>query len=367
MAHLDVFPASLKHDTWRRQSQIDEDTALPGDTGLGTGEVPYDYHYVEEATDAQELENAQREDETDDNNSNDSQQDQTDTPDSDSDSDESSSNHRDPHAYVGISLITGFILMYLIDTLPKQYLTKPAPQRFQISLNNLNFNATNRTDSVGSLEEHLPDPTTPTAQNQQTSSSPSSTTTGLVIHACADGIALGASSTTTSRLTFIIFLALIVHKAPAAFGLTSVLLKQGLPKRSARAHLIVFALAAPLGALLTWFAAHLLGYSSATGGESMSTEFATGILLLFSGGTFLYVAVHTMHDSASHSLGGEGGAQMNGYRGVPMSDLYEAGEAAARAAHGPKGPAAGGGKVGDTMITVLGMLLPLLLNFGHGH
>ena len=100
----------------------------------------------------------------------------------------------------------------------------------------------------------------------------------------------------------------------------------------------------------------------------MSTEFATGVLLLFSGGTFLYVAVHTMQESGQHDHGGgDGGVQGNGYRGVPMSDLYEAGAAAA-AVQGSKGGAAGGGgRVSDTLVTVLGMLLPLLINFGHGH
>ena len=71
-------------------------------------------------------------------------------------------------------------------------------------------------------------------------------TTGLVIHAAADGIALGASSVTTHNdLSFIIFFAIMVHKAPAAFGLTSILLKQGISKRTARAHLLLFSFAAP--------------------------------------------------------------------------------------------------------------------------
>ncbi|OBT50700.1 hypothetical protein VE04_08536 [Pseudogymnoascus sp. 24MN13] len=75
------------------------------------------------------------------------------------------------------------------------------------------------------------------------------TTTGLVIHAAADGIAMGAAATSSNtKLGFIIFLAIMLHKAPAAFGLTSVLLKQGLSKRAARGHLIIFSLAAPIGA-----------------------------------------------------------------------------------------------------------------------
>lgn len=114
----------------------------------------------------------------------------------------------------------------------------------------------------------------------------SATTIGLVIHAAADGIALAASSfISQSSIGFIIFLALMVHKAPAAFGLTSVLLKQGFTKRQARAHLVIFSLAAPVGAFATWVLVNLIAGGRIEGGES--THFWTGLLLLFSGGTFL--------------------------------------------------------------------------------
>jgi zinc transporter 9 len=113
----------------------------------------------------------------------------------------------------------------------------------------------------------------------------SATTIGLVIHAAADGIALAASSFVSQASTgFVVFMALLIHKAPAAFGLTSVLLKQGRSKRQTRAHLIVFSLAAPVAALTTWVLVNTFGGDS-IGGKG--TEFATGLLLLFSGGTFL--------------------------------------------------------------------------------
>jgi zinc transporter 9 len=47
------------------------------------------------------------------------------------------------------------------------------------------------------------------------------------VHAAADGIALGAASLTDkAEIEFIIFLAIMLHKAPAAFGLTSFLLHE---------------------------------------------------------------------------------------------------------------------------------------------
>jgi len=182
--------------------------------------------------------------------------------------DEDSHTHRTPHAWVGISLIFGFILMYLIDTIPS---LTPPPSRPQ-------------THSIYSLSDLS------TANSPSTSSPPPrsmSTTVGLCIHALADGIALGASSTTPSSLSFIIFLAIMIHKAPAAFGLTSVLLKQGLGKRGARAHLVVFSLAAPVGAVGTWILVRMLGSVGGVAESEEGMRFWTGVVLLFSGGTFL--------------------------------------------------------------------------------
>jgi len=174
---------------------------------------------------------------------------------------------RTPHAWIGLSLILGFILMYLLDTLP--FLAPPAPTSSHHNIYSLSDLSTS------------PPPASPTSQRSL------STTLGLCIHAAADGIALGASSTSTSTtsLSLIIFVAIMVHKAPAAFGLTSVLLRQGLGKRSARAHLVIFSLAAPIGAVATWVVVRALGGGGK--GEPALMRWWTGVLLLFSGGTFL--------------------------------------------------------------------------------
>lgn len=185
----------------------------------------------------------------------------------------------EPHAWVGVSLICGFILMYLIDRIP-QVASGPAQRRTSyISLDRLGLHrSTSRPEVPEDEDGEQP--------HAHAGSRPSSITTGLVIHAAADGIALGASTTSSSNnLGFVVFLALMIHKAPAAFGLTSVLLKQGVSKRRARTHLVIFSLAAPIGALATWAAAHIVGGGSF--GGAASTDFATGVLLLFSGGTFL--------------------------------------------------------------------------------
>lgn len=257
---------------------------------------------------------------------------------------------REPHAWIGISVILGFILMYLIDTLPQHLNKSSRPQRPQINLNSFSFtNGLPPGDAPAIADEA---PHTHTFR-------PSSTTIGLVIHAAADGVALGASSTSSSNLSFIIFVALMIHKAPAAFGLTSVLLKQGLSKRMARTHLIIFSAAAPAGALFTFLAIHVLGYGGDSV-ESASAEFFTGTLLLFSGGTFLYVAMHTLSGSSEHEYDdGRPSGGMNGYAGIPVEEGYGGSTPAAKRVPG-KG-------VTETMVTVGGMLLPLLTQFGHAH
>lgn len=184
-----------------------------------------------------------------------------------------------PTFYVGLSLILGFVLMFLIDKLPRhasETLQQPPPTR-HISLSNLSESVSVDEEESESFLQSL----TPNAKQTRSLA----TTTGLVIHAAADGIAMGASaSTANTKLGLIIFLAIMFHKAPAAFGLTSVLLKQGLSKRAARGHLIIFSLAAPLGALTTWLLVHLLGGGGISGERG---QWWTGMLLLFSAGTFL--------------------------------------------------------------------------------
>lgn len=192
--------------------------------------------------------------------------------------------HSDPFELptfgIGFSMILGFILMFLIDRLPSHAgARQPGQQAREIRLDSL---------AISPSEPDNEDESGPflglTGSSSKQSKS-AATTTGLVIHAAADGIAMGASSSTSNtRLGFIIFIAIMVHKAPAAFGLTSVLLRQGLSKRAARAHLLIFSLAAPAGAIATWFLIALLGGSNL---EGENGQWWTGMLLLFSAGTFL--------------------------------------------------------------------------------
>lgn len=163
--------------------------------------------------------------------------------------------------------------MYLIDTLPSPGGTaSPAPQH--ISLH-----------SLGSVAGPASDTTQPhSSPNPPPSSAP---TIGLLIHAAADGIALGAAlaaPAATAALGPAVFAAIMLHKAPVAFGLAAALLRQRRSKRAVRAHLAVFSLAAPAGALATWFVVGLVG---GVGARAADGAWWTGVVLVFSGGTFL--------------------------------------------------------------------------------
>ncbi|KAK6435965.1 hypothetical protein LTR95_007852 [Oleoguttula sp. CCFEE 5521] len=256
----------------------------------------------------------------------------------------SNPNHHDPHTYLAFSLTTGFLLMYLLDVLPQHIHRASTPKSLQINLPHLGLTRT-------ATEE----PETPTLPGFSTSSSQSSTSTttlGLLIHALADGIALGASSTSpsTSKLKLVIFLALMLHKAPAAFGLTAILLRQGLSKRAARAHLIAFSAAAPVGALATFALSMGFGWGDDEGGLT------TGVLLCFSGGTFLYVAVHALGEvgKGGHEHGG-------GYEAVGFGDFGMEGGTM------PRKRDEGGG-LAEIGAVVLGMVVPFVAQLGgHGH
>lgn len=105
-------------------------------------------------------------------------------------------------------------------------------------------------------------------------------TLGLVMHALADGFALGSSVLSggavlpnapfLSGVSFVIFLALIIHKgtapsephhfvlltvlnvAPTALALTTSLMSTGLPRNECKRHLAIFSASTPIAALFTY-------------------------------------------------------------------------------------------------------------------
>lgn len=201
----------------------------------------------------------------------------------------------EPHNLVGPPLVLGFLLMLLIDQCAGGH-RKPAD-----------------------------------AENGSSRGSRSSftATLGLVVHAAADGIALGAAAASShTDVEMIVFVAIMLHKAPAAFGLVTFLLHEGLERNKIRRHLLIFALAAPVGAFVTYLSI------IQSGTESLSSSHSTGVAMLFSAGTFLYVStVHVLPELTSHSHDGGGGH-------FSRKQL---------------------------LALICGSLLPLFLTFGHHH
>ncbi|XP_021489185.1 zinc transporter ZIP9 isoform X2 [Meriones unguiculatus] len=185
-------------------------------------------------------------------------------------------------------------------------------------------------DQIGSSHVHSTDD----PEAARPSSSKITTTLGLVVHAAADGVALGAAaSTSQTSVQLIVFVAIMLHKAPAAFGLVSFLMHAGLERNRIRKHLLVFALAAPAMSMLTY-----LGLSKSSK-EALSEVNATGVAMLFSAGTFLYVAtVHVLPE-----VGGMGHS------------------------HRPDSTGGRGLSRLEVAALVLGCLTPLILSIGHQH
>jgi zinc transporter 9 len=120
-----------------------------------------------------------------------------------------------------------------------------------------------------------------------------STFVGLLFHALADGIALGAAAMSsqqlpgttlgeaaTSGLSFVIFFSLLIHKAPVAFSLTVLLISYApAVATSTRAYysqirksLLVFSLATPVGAIATWIVLKVLLLASWSDSMDESAE-----------------------------------------------------------------------------------------------
>jgi len=210
--------------------------------------------------------------------------------------------HENPgHHLIGVSLVLGFIFMLVID---------------QIANSNFGSRDVEGGKGKGSVSW--------------------TATLGLVVHAAADGIALGAAATTNQTdVEMIVFLAIMLHKAPASFGLVTYLLHEGLERNRVRKHLLIFSLAAPSAAVLTFL------MLQARGSGSMDTIAATGLAMLFSAGTFLYVAtVHVLPEVTNVGHSHAPGSGNDKPSGFSKSELF---------------------------MLILGAVAPLFLSIGHHH
>ena len=102
----------------------------------------------------------------------------------------------------------------------------------------------------------------------------------LSMHTLIDGIALGTAVAGGDGIAFggLVFVAIIFHKMPAAFSLTSALKADHYPNRTSLIYLTIFNAMVPVGAVLAFLV--LFGLP----------VWLLGAMLCFSAGTFIHVA-----------------------------------------------------------------------------
>jgi zinc transporter 9 len=116
---------------------------------------------------------------------------------------------------------------------------------------------------------------------------------GLTLHAATDGLAVGAAAATGSiSLTAAVVFAVLIHKGPAAFSLGVFSMHERSEKKDSIKDVVIFSLATPIMIMVAYFAL-----------EGLETSII-GLTMLFSAGTFLYVAtVDTLPDIHNKETG----------------------------------------------------------------
>jgi len=109
---------------------------------------------------------------------------------------------------------------------------------------------------------------------------------GLSLHSAADGLAIGSAAAGSSEaVTAAVALAVLIHKVPAAFSLGVFSLHEREERNDSIRDVVLFSIATPLMIIVSFYALEGLD------------EHLIALAMLFSAGTFLYVAaVDTLPD-----------------------------------------------------------------------
>lgn len=220
-----------------------------------------------------------------------------------------SHDHSGGEQYAGLALVGGFLGMLVLDhlqhaigathlhsdTRPQQHgvgcshnthgNSGHAGHTHSSGLAAASSEGAEHTFETADLEQHLEQQSL-LSYDIPEGSSPQRAITGLLIHCAADGLAMGAAALSGDLgLSLMISVAMVVHKAPMAFGLATYLMKHKWPWARAQPTMVLFSAMAPIGATITYL---LLGNIPV-----FTSQGAIALIVLFSGGTFLYAA--TMH------------------------------------------------------------------------
>ncbi|RCK54545.1 Zinc transporter ZIP9 [Candida viswanathii] len=165
-----------------------------------------------------------------------------------------SSSTQNISGYVGFPILVGFLTMFTIDNVSSGH-----------NNSNSNKNHTSLKDSIFG----------------------SSLTLGMVFHGIVDGISLGSSFAGGTAIPLLIFTAIIIHKIPTSFSLSTILCLEGVPDSKLFWHILLFASLSPVATWITYVIVSLL---------DNNMDVVVGILFLFSAGNFLYVVSHVMSE-----------------------------------------------------------------------
>lgn len=188
-----------------------------------------------------------------------------------------------PTTTIALSLLVGFSLMLVVEQLSGSHSHSGSPNDDRPKSAANAAKSRDGEDQVefdvelGELEDeqgipHQPHsrPSSPprdreSVPNRVPKQRPFTLTIGLVLHGLADGLALGVSalssadSTVSSDLSFVVFFALAIHKAPTALAFTTSLMATSLPRIECRKHLAVFSASTPIGAIASYAAFSFVG------------------------------------------------------------------------------------------------------------
>lgn len=157
--------------------------------------------------------------------------------------------------FVGFPILMGFVTMFIIDNVFSNNKSSSSNPKGQTSLYESIFG--------------------------------SSLTIGFIFHGIVDGISLGSSFAGGAAIPLLIFTAIIIHKIPTSFSLSTILYLEGIPDSKLFWHIFLFALLSPIATWITYMIVSLL---------KANLDVVVGILFLFSAGNFLFVVSHVMSE-----------------------------------------------------------------------
>lgn len=124
-----------------------------------------------------------------------------------------------------------------------------------------------------------------TASEEDQKGNPESAIAGLMVHCMADGLAMGSAFLSGSAsMNVVLGTAMVLHKAPMAFGLSSYLISCKWNWKRSQETILWFSAMAPLATIVTYVVFHFIPLFGGDQGVALA--------ILFSGGTFLHAATN---------------------------------------------------------------------------